>query len=87
MHRDNDHWVFDSGRRRYAHSERLSVSQHEGDWQVSFGSDGGFWDAYSEEYQEEKLERADMLELARHQIERWKVFEQWLLNNGGDCND
>lgn len=89
MRREKDRWVFESGRHKYAYTERLSVVKGEypyTDWEISYGSDGGFWSPHDDANEfippESRLDKADLLELARHQIAKWQEFEQWLSDNG-----
>lgn len=83
MKRSSDHWIFESGTSRYAHTEALGITHRSpllGPlWEISYGSDGRFWSEGEERWSEEKpeLTNADLIELAEHQIERWQKFKRW----------
>lgn len=76
--RDKSEWEFSSGRKRYAHTENLGITQSAtGEWDIAYGYDGGFWTLH-DSWSASKLHKEDLLELARHQIERWQAFEKWI---------
>lgn len=75
---EGNEWVFSSGRKRYGHTERLSIDfRNDGSPEISYGSDGGFWSGFEWD-KDPVLSKADLRELAELQIQRWQEFIEWL---------
>lgn len=79
-------WIFSSGRRRRAYTERVSIIfDAAGLPTVSYGYDGDLWEAQefidddeSGRPPDERLSKDDLRELAERQIQRWQQFMEWL---------
>ena len=85
MKHDGEDWIFESGRRRHAFTEGLSLDRTNYGWHISYGSDGEFWpNNEGEREPKDQLSKIDLLELARHQIQKWQEFEQWLASSAGE---
>jgi len=66
-------YIFESGRYRPANCGIIGIDEN---LSVSQGYDGDFYDDDTEEYQEEKLSKEDLKELADFMIERWSKFKE-----------
>lgn len=70
---DKDEIETSDGRRIYCYGKINSVIQDgSGEWQMSYGSDGGF--------PAQELTREDMLQLAAEKLEEWRKFQDYALN-------
>jgi hypothetical protein len=78
---DKDHWVFPSGKIRYANTDLVAIEGEDGSWELSYGYDGTLWtERWDSERDgdEDRLSDADLLALAEFQMARWHRFIAYL---------
>jgi hypothetical protein len=69
MKYEDDHMIFATGKRRYAHAGIIGLTCS---YEVTEGYDGNFW--MVGEAEDEALTPAERVELADYMLERWQTF-------------